>query len=109
MPYNETIHSRVRAITGQWPNSAEKKMFGGICYLIHGHMVAGVYKDYLILRLGEEEARAALDKAHVQVFDITGRPMKGWVMVAEPGFADLADLLHWMTLAKQFVEKLPPK
>lgn len=91
MTYNREIDEAVRGVAAHWPGSAAKKMFGGICHLLYGNMVCGVYKDFLILRLGDRQARDALHRPHVKSFDITGRPMKGWVMVAREGFADPAD------------------
>ena len=109
MAYNEEIDSRVTTIVSGWKNTSRKKMFGGTCHLLGGNMVAGVYKDFLILRLGEKEAAPALEKAHVKPFDITGRPMKGWVMVAEEGIVRDAELKSWLQLAKKFVTTLPAK
>lgn len=110
MAYNEEIDQRIRAVLTKWPKKTDhKKMFGGVCYLLDGNMVGGVYKDYLILRLGEERAREALKEPHVRVFDITGRPMKGWVMVGGQGFAEKAALSDWLDQARSFVATLPPK
>ena len=109
MPYNADIEKRINRITAGWKNTQSKKMFGGICCLLNGNMVCGVYKDYLILRLGEKEAAAALKKSHVRPFDITGRPMKGWVMVSEEGIAQDAEMTSWLQKAKKFAAALPPK
>ena len=84
-------------------------MFGGICHLIHGNMFCGVYKDFLILRLGEGQAKKALELPFVRPFDITGRPMKGWVMVAGEGFHSDQELEAWLNKAKDFAETLPSK
>ena len=86
MPYNPEIDERIRGIIKDWSGIDAKKMFGGVCHLLSGNMVCGVYKEFLILRLGVENAEAALKKEHVRPFDITGRAMKGWVMVAPEGF-----------------------
>ena len=109
MPYNAQIEKRINKITADWTGIASKKMFGGICCLLNGNMVCGVYKDFLILRLGEKEALAALEKPHVKPFDITGRPMKGWVMVADEGIAQDAQMKTWLEKARKFVVALPPK
>jgi len=84
-------------------------MFGGICYLLNGNMVGGVYKDSTILRLGENNANVALKLPHFKPFDITGRPMKGWVMAAQNAFKNVEDLVSWLEKAKKFVEALYPK
>ena len=109
MPYNQEIDTRIRSIVDQWPNIEAKKMFGGVCHLLNGNMVCGVYKDYLILRLGEMSAASALQKSHVHPFDITGRPMKGWVMVSMDGFEKQPELNQWLAQAREFVETLPAK
>jgi len=108
MSYDESLDNRISEIASEWKDITRKKMFGGICYLLNGNMFCGVYKDYLILRLGEEEAAAALQTPFVRPFDITGRPMKGWVMVEKSGFTgDKLD--KWLRKAKLFVETLPRK
>ena len=109
MPYNEKIDARITQIVSRWKNSEAKKMFGGVCHLLHGNMLCGVYKDYLILRLGEKASSAALKKAYARPFDITGKPMKGWVMMEQRGFKSTDQLRSWLNQAKDFVKTLPPK
>lgn len=109
MPYNEDIDSRIRRIVRRWKNVDAKKMFGGICYLLNGNMVCGVYQDFLILRLGEKSAAEALKQSHTRPFDITGKPMKGWVMVEGGGFKTEEKLKSWLDKAKSFVKTLPAK
>jgi TfoX/Sxy family transcriptional regulator of competence genes len=109
MPYNEGIEARIQRIVSGWKNTAAKKMFGGVCHLINGNMFSGVYKDFLILRLGEEGSKGALELPFFKPFDITGRPMKGWVMVEEKGFQTDEDLEAWLMKAKAFAETLPSK
>lgn len=109
MPYNEDIDRRIRDIVERWPNREAKKMFGGVCHLLNGNIVCGVYKDFLILRMGENAAEKALQKAHVHPFDITGRPMRGWVMVEAKGFAGPQKLKKWLEAARMFVDSLPAK
>jgi hypothetical protein len=107
MPYSEIIDLQIASTISNW-GTERKKMFGGTCYLVNGNMMCGVYKDYLILRLGETQAEEALGQPHVRQFDITGRPMKGWVMVGESGFEGAA-LEKWLSKARHFAESLPPK
>jgi len=109
MPYNAAVDERIRAVVGEWRKTSSKKMFGGVCHLLSGNMLCGVYKDFMILRLGEEGAASALRKEHVRVFDITGRPMKGWVMVEEKGFRTEESLRTWLDQARTFVRTLPAK
>lgn len=109
MPYDEKVDERIRSVIGKWPETSSRKMFGGVCHLMNGNMLCGVYKDFLILRLGEENAASALKRKHVRVFDITGKPMKGWVMVGQDGFRTERSLRAWLESARQFVRTLPPK
>ena len=109
MPYDKQIDDRIRRIVVSWPQTSAKKMFGGVCHLINGNMFCGVYKEFLILRLGEARAHEALQKPFVRPFDITGRPMRGWVMVAQEGFASDETLQAWLGQALEFAKTLPPK
>lgn len=107
MPYDEQLDARIAEIVEPW-GTTRKKMFGGTCHLLFGNMMAGVYKDYLVLRLGIERSESALASPHVKPFDITGRPMKGWVMV-EPGGVRGEALESWLEMTRDFVQTLPPK
>lgn len=109
MPYNEELDGRIRKMVSRWKNTANKKMFGGVCHLINGNMFCGVHKDSLILRLGEKTSREAMATKHVREFDITGKPMRGWVMVAENGYKNDKDLRAWLDKAKKFAKTLPAK
>ena len=83
-------------------------MFGGTGYLINGNMVTGIIKDYYVLRLGEKNANTAIKLPKIELFNIKGRAMKGWVMVEENALSD-DDLGIWLGKAKEFVETLPVK
>ena len=107
MPYNKDIDARVSDLLAPW-ETTKKKMFGGTCHLIKGNMMCGVYKDFLILRLGEKQAQKALKEPQVKPFDITGKPMKGWVMVQEDGFKG-KKLKSWLEQAHTFAAALPPR
>ena len=109
MPYNEKIEARIKEIVSSWKNTDQKNMFGGVCHLLNGNMFCGVYKDFLILRLGKENGDKALALPHVKPFDITGRPMKGWVMVEQSGFQGDHDLESWLNQAREFAGSLPAK
>jgi hypothetical protein len=108
MAYNKDLDDRIAEIASGWEKVGRKNMFGGVCYLLNGNMVCGVHKDYLVLRLGEKAAREAYANPFVRPFDITGRPMRGWVMVEEQGFQG-EDLRAWLDQALAFTRKLPPK
>jgi hypothetical protein len=99
VPYDEDLDARVSDALAPF-ETVRKKMFGGTCHILRGNMVAGVYKDYLILRLGEEAGERALKEAFVRPFDITGRPLRGWVMVEPPGVEGDA-LERWITMARR--------
>jgi hypothetical protein len=84
-------------------------MFGGIGFLLNGNMLMGVWKNSLIVRLGPEKGDEALMEPHVKEFDITGRPMKGWVLFEPEGVASDDQLKGWIQRALKFVGKLPVK
>jgi TfoX/Sxy family transcriptional regulator of competence genes len=107
MAYDEALDEKITAATQGW-GTTSKKMFGGVCHLINGNMMCGVHKDSLILRLGEAQATAALDGPYARPMDITGRPMKGWVMVEGAGLEE-PHLSDWLDQARAFAGALPPK
>jgi len=107
MPYDEDLDARIMRSVSRW-KTQRKKMFGGTCYLLRGNLFCGVHRDRLILRLGDEAAAEALAKPHVAEFDITGRAMKGWVMVEKRGFEGRR-LAVWLDRARAFVQTLPAK
>ena len=109
MPYDEELDRRIKKIVSRWAGTNDKKMFGGVCHLINGNMFCGVHKEFLILRLGREKSENALKLPDVRPFDITGRPMQGWVMVASDGYKRDQDLKTWLDQAKEFVKTLPTK
>ena len=109
MAYDETLENRILTSIDGWRRVSAKKMFGGVCHLIRGNMFGGVYKELLILRLGEAAAAEALSKAHTRPFDITGRPMNGWVMIEANGLETDDMLTGWLQKARNFAQTLPPK
>ena len=104
MPYDEELDARIKKCVSRWKNTDDKKMFGGVCHLLSGKMFCGVYKDFLILRLGEQRAEEVLKYAFARPFDITGRKMKGWVMLDAKGYRDDDDLKVWLAEARDFVK-----
>jgi TfoX/Sxy family transcriptional regulator of competence genes len=107
MAYDEQLDKRVTFIVADW-GTTRRKMFGGTCHLLNGNMFCGVYQNFLVLRLGEKSAAEALDRPHVKPFDVTPRPMKGWVMV-DSGVLTQADLVKWLNRARDYVDRLPQK
>ena len=85
MPYSESLAERIRQALGRCKGIEEKKMFGGVGFLLNGNMLVGVWQTSLIARIGPDQYDAALKTPNVREFDITGRPMKGWVMVEPDG------------------------
>jgi TfoX/Sxy family transcriptional regulator of competence genes len=107
--YSKDLAARIRDALARRKNVEEKKMFGCICFLINGNMLAGVWKDSLIARLGPDEREAALREPHVREFDITGRPMRNWVLVEPKGVEGDDQLVGWIQQAVKFVGTLPAK
>lgn len=109
MPYSETLEGRIRKILPGHEKYESKKMFGGICFLVSGNMFCGVYRDHLILRLPETEAREALSLPGARPFDITGKPMKGWVMIREQDIGDDDAVPRLTGKALPHAVAMPPK
>jgi TfoX/Sxy family transcriptional regulator of competence genes len=107
MAYDELLAVRIRAALGPLPGLVEKKMFGGICFLVNGNMACGVIKTDLIVRVGPEKDAASLARPHVRPFDFSGRPMAGWVYVGAEGCASERDLKEWIGLGVDFARSLP--
>lgn len=108
MAYDEKLAARIRKALAQTPGVEEKQMFGGVAFLMRGNMLVGVHKDALIARVGPDETAKALRDANARIFDITGRPMKGWILVSARGVAG-AKLARWIDRAREFVKNLPSK
>ena len=109
MPFDEDLAARIRDALTRTRGVEQKKMFGGVVFLLHGNMLVGVWKDALVARLGPDESVAALREPHVRAFDITGRPMRNWVLVGPEGVEDDDRLTGWIERATAFVETLPRK
>lgn len=107
--FDSKYEDRVRKLMKRRKGFEEKRMFGGLGFLLNGNMCCGIHKGRLILRLGEIVAEHALNEDHVKPFDITGRPMRGWVMVDCLQIADDDELKNWVSLAAQFASRLPAK
>jgi len=109
MAFSEELAERIRQGLARRKGIEEKKMFGGVGFLLNGNRLVGVWKDSLIVRLGPEEGEQALKEPHVSEFNITGRAMKGWVLVAPEGVEADDELSGWVQRAVKFVGKLPAK
>jgi len=109
MAYNERLAERIRATLNGERGWTERKMFGGLCFTLNGHMCCGIVGDTLMLRMGEERAIASLKKPHTREMDFTGRPLKGMIYVDSRGVATANALGTWIRTASEFVRTLPPK
>ena len=109
MAFDESLATRIRDALARKKGVEEKKMFGGVGFLLNGNMLVRVCKDSLIVRLGPNQAEEALLEPHVKEFDISGRSMKGWVLVEPEGVEDDDQLKGWIQRALKFVGPLPAK
>ena len=109
MAYNMELEDRIEDVIGGWPDMIKKKMFGGMCYLLRGNMGFGIWKDFLIVRTGLQAAEGFLAEDGVGPFEITGRAMKGWVMVDGSRWEDHDELEKWLATGRNFALTLPAK
>ena len=109
MAYDEQLAERVRAVLSDEFGVTEQKMFGGLAFMLRGNMCCGILGDDLILRLGPERGKTALDEPGISVMDFTGRPMKAFVMAEPSAVASDAGLHRWVSEAVTFAGSLPEK
>ncbi|WZO97495.1 TfoX/Sxy family protein [Isosphaeraceae bacterium EP7] len=106
MAFSESLAARTRDALARERGITEKKMFGGLCFLLNGKLLVGVFKDSLLLRLGPDGAKTALVKPHIREMDFSSRPMKGWVVVEPDGIDSDRELTAWTQQAIDFVGTL---
>lgn len=109
MTYNRQLAERMRRRFKAETGAVEKALFGGIGFLINGNMACGLNKQDLIVRLSEHDFEQALKRPHVRMFNMTGRPMKGWIVVSGGEYASEAALKGWIDKAISHASSLPPK
>ena len=109
MAFNEQLADRTREILASNPTLTEKRMFGGVCFLLGGNMVCGVSKDDLMLRMDAKRADELVERPHARPMDFTGRPMKGYLFVGSEGLKTEKQLREWLAPAVEYVQSLPPK
>jgi TfoX/Sxy family transcriptional regulator of competence genes len=109
MAYDEELAARIRRVFASRDDVEESRMFGGIAFLVNGHMVCGILKDELMVRVGPDSHDDALAKPHARKLDFTDRPMRGFVIVARDGISTQRALGAWIRRGLSFVETLPPK
>jgi TfoX/Sxy family transcriptional regulator of competence genes len=109
MSFDEGLAQRVRETLGSRPRITERRMFGGLAFLVDGKMFVGISGSKLMARVGVEHYHDALALPHVREMDFTGKPMKGYVYVEPPGLAEDDDLAKWVSWCAGYVEGLPAK
>lgn len=110
MAYDEELAARVRDLLVDEPGLTEKAMFGGLAFLLDGNMSVGLSSGgELIVRLGAERSDAALDEPHTRIFDMTRRPMTGWILVSRDGLRTDDELAAWVRRGVAFARSLAPK
>ena len=109
MAYDETLAQCIRELLADRHSVVEKRMFGGIAFMLRGNMCCGIVRDDLMVRVGPERHHEALAQPHARPMDFTGRPMRGMVYVTPDGFRTDSDLKRWLELGLLFAASLPPK
>jgi hypothetical protein len=109
MAYDESLAKRIRASLAGQDGLVEKKLFGGLGFMIQGNIACGAIGNDLVVRVGPDAYTDLLLRPHTRPFDFTGRPMKGWLVVLPAGLASGDDLDHWVSLGAAFARSLPAK
>ena len=109
MVYDERLAERVRAALAERGDVVEKRMFGGIAFMVHGHMSCGIVGSTLMVRLAPADAEAFMSEPHVRPMDFTGRPMRGFLYVDPDGLKTGARLQKWVDRATAYAEVQPKK
>ena len=109
MSFDDGLAERIREVFQNRHDVAEKKMFGGLAFMISGHMCCGIIGEKLMLRVGAGQYDELLQKKHASAMDFTGKPMKGMLYIEPEGIAEDQNLSQWIGKALDFVSTLPPK
>jgi len=109
MAYDQNLENQIDLVRTRFGLLVKKKMFGGVGYMINGNMCFGIHKNFLVVRTSVEIAEKLLKKEHVSVFDITGRPMKGWLLVGPEILQSDSELLTMLETGLSFAVTLPEK
>lgn len=109
MPFDRKLADRIRIALDGRDGVTEKPMFGGIGFLVNGNMCCGVHREEMMVRLDPATAGEALRNPHTRVFDLTGRPMPGWVVVGSDGVAGDTEVAYWVERGFTYASKLPSK
>lgn len=109
MAFDEALAERLRDLLQKYPDVEERKMFGGLCFLIGGNMCCGIVGDRLMARVGPANYDICLRKKHAREMNFTGKPSKGMVYVQPEGIEEDAELASWLDVCMKFAGALPPK
>ena len=109
MSYDEGLAQRIREYLQETENVEEKKMFGGLCFMVSRHMCCGIVDDKLMARVGPDNYEHLLEIDHTQKMDFTGKPMKGMIYVEPDGLKSEKELEFWVEKCLAFIRSLPPK
>jgi TfoX/Sxy family transcriptional regulator of competence genes len=109
MPYNSDLAQLLSKLMMGRSDLEPRKMFGGIVFMLNGNMCFGIWRDFLILRVGDATAAALCKKSFAKIMDMTGKPMRGWVMISKDGWSDEGELKKLIPKAIAFVRTLPAK
>lgn len=109
MAYNPGLADDVRVRLGDRTDLAEREMFGGIAFMVGGNMAVGVSGDDLMVRVGKETYDEALTRPGVRELEMSGRPMRGWVLVSDRGYSTESELGNWIDRGVSYAASLPPK
>jgi hypothetical protein len=109
MPFDESLAARVRTILGTRTDAVEKHTFGGVCFMVRGHMCCGITGSSLMVRLDVRDAERLAEEPHVRPMDFTGRPMRGFLYVDAEGLGTARELRRWVERTVAFADARPPK
>ncbi|MGA2152605.1 MAG: TfoX/Sxy family protein [Geobacteraceae bacterium] len=107
MPYNKILEEKIERVLANWTDVNKKKIFGGVYYLINGNICFGIYREYLVLRSETQIAQQKLGDGSVKPFNISGKPMNGWVTVEEADWRSDDAIINWLEIGRQFALSLP--
>jgi TfoX/Sxy family transcriptional regulator of competence genes len=109
MAFDEALADRIRDLLGPRADVTERRMFGGIAFMVAGNMAVGIVGDDLMVRLDPADVERALSEPHTRPMDFTGKPAKNMVFVDAEGTASDSDLAGWVEAGADFAASLPPK
>ena len=109
MAFDNALADRVRQVVSSTPGLSERRMFGGLAFLINGNMGLGVHASELIVRIDPAETDTALAERGVRIFDLSGKPMKGWLLVSSSALSGNKALASWVARGVKYARSLPAK